>query len=192
VIDFEAEAEAQKAIPVTDADVMTIAGLCQLMLDLEGEVAVAETALATVKERLRKVQEETLPNALKAAGVESFTLTDGSTVEAKADVFASITEANREAAFAWLEAHNAGAIIKEEFKLAFGKGEEDRAKAFMDLLKAGGFEDYDQKRSVHAGTLKAYVKTELEKGVDMPRDVFSIHEKSVAKVKAAKAAKKRK
>ena len=45
---------------------------------------------------------------------------------------------------------------------------------------------YDEKSSVHAGTLKAFAKERYSLGETLPEEYFSVYEASIAKVKLGK------
>lgn len=140
-----------------------------------------EALLKSAKEDLAKIREYDLPNALDAVGLSEFKLLDGTLVSVKEDVFASISEENRDAAFKWLEDTDNDGIIKNEFKLPFGKGQDDEAKALQKILDEFGY-SYSNSRSVHYQTLKAFVKQRLEAGEPIPLDTFSVYVKKISKI----------
>lgn len=182
-VDFEAEANGP--VVVSDSELATIAELANTQLELEAGVEAAELALKDAKERLRKVRTELLPAAMASAGVSEFTLADGTKVSVKPDVEASVAEVNKARAYTWLRDNGHGSIIKNEVKLAFGMGEEDRAKALVTYLQEQGL-DFDQKQAIHPGTLKAWAKEELAKGTPLADVGFTVFELKVAKVKPAR------
>lgn len=133
----------------------------QTLVLAEQATEAAETALKEAKERERLLREETLPGMLNELGVENLTLLDGSAISMKQEVYCSITEEKKAEAFKWIEDNGFGGIIKTVVSVPFGKGEIEKA---MDLLVAleemdipSGYID----RSVHAQTLKAFVKERL-------------------------------
>jgi hypothetical protein len=170
---------------ITDKELSTVSILATRQLNLEKFVADAELQLAELKEELDHVKSELLPDAMAEAGVESFTLANGYTVSIKNAVFASIPEKFKEQAFSWLRAHNAGSIIKNQFTLQFGKGDDDKADKLKQLLESQGLEA-EIKQAVHPMTLKAFIKEQLEQGVEFPMDVFGATVKNFANVKEPK------
>jgi hypothetical protein len=115
-------------------------------------------------------------------------LLDKSTVRIKEDVYAGITEENREAAFEWLETTDNDGIIKNEVKCAFGKGQDEQAKQLLELLEKNGH-SFTNTRNVHPQTLKAFVREQLKEGLPIPTDLFSVHVKKVAEITAPKRKK---
>jgi hypothetical protein len=193
--------EQQQAIrPPSDADLRSVGDLANKQLKLESrldEAVIAdlelmdpsvpelEALLKKKKEELSKVKEYDLPNAVQAFGLSEFKLLDGSLVTIKEDVYAGITEENREDAFEWLEATGNDGIIKNEVKCPFGKGQDAEAKRLADILSTQGY-SFTSSRSVHPSTLKAFVRKQLEEGLPIPTDVFSIHVKKIASIKVKK------
>ncbi len=170
---------------ITDKEISQVAELATRQLQLERKVADAEVALEELKEELSHVQSELLPDAMAEAGVESFTLANGYTVSIKSAVFASIPEKFKEQAFTWLRAHNASSLIKNQFTLQFGKGDDDKADKLKQILEAQGLEA-DVKQAVHPMTLKAYIREQLEQGVEFPMDIFGATVKNFSNVKEPK------
>jgi hypothetical protein len=181
-----ADDSAKQAVYLpSDDELKTVGELANEQLRLEALVAVQEQALKELKEQLAQVREFTLPAALEAFGMMSITLLDKTKVNIKEDVYAGITEENREAAFEWLEATENDGIIKNEVKCPFGKGQDAEAKRLVDLLSSQGY-SFVNTRTVHPQTLKAFVRKQLEEGLPVPTDVFSIHIKKVASIELPK------
>jgi len=169
----------------SDDELKTVGELANEQLSLEKLVAEQELALKELKEQLVQVREFTLPAALEAFGMMSITLLDKTKGNIKEDVYAGITEENREAAFEWLEATENDGIIKNEVKCPFGKGQAAEAKRLGELMSSQGYSCVNT-RTVHPQTLKAFVRKQLEEGLPVPTDVFSIHIKKVASIELPK------
>ena len=59
-------------------------------------------------------------------------------------------------------------------KLSFGREEDEIAdKVVRDLIDEGF--DPSQSKSVHAGTLSAFVKEQLAEGVELPEDLLGVY-----------------
>lgn len=154
----------------------------QQLIDLDPSVPELEAALVQKKKELANLREVLLPNALAQFGIADVGLLDGSRVTVKEEIYAGITEENRDPAFKWLEETNNDGIIKNEIKCPFGKGQDNTAKLLAALLAERGY-SFVQSRSVHPQTLKAFVRKQLEDAKPIPTDVFSIHVKKVSTVK---------
>ena len=78
-------------------------------------------------------------------------------------------------------------LIKNDVKVSFAKGEYDEADKLIEVLNKN-FKNipYDEKSSVHAGTLKAFAKERYSLGETLPEEYFSVYEASIAKVKLGK------
>lgn len=161
----------------------------------EIDVAQAEESLKEARERLRQVQEILLPELMAEAGVETFTTTSGIEVSVKPDLHANVSAERQPEAFAWLRAHGHGSLIKNDVVVTFGRGEEARARAVVDALRADGHV-VARKEAVHPSTLKAFVREQLlqqaepqEDGAPRPAfplELFGVHETRKAMLKAPK------
>lgn len=156
-----------------------MAKLARSLLDAEADVDKAEKALKEANERLRVLREETIPGVMTELGLESVNLSDGTVVKVKDEVYASIPAAKREEAFTWLVDHDHAALIKTEVSIEWGKGELNKAVTFFKrIVKKNPNAQLNQ--SVHPQTLKAFVREQLEDGVDIPMDVFGARSVSTA------------
>lgn len=158
-----------------------ISELARQQVKAEGAVKSATDALEKAKKELQYVSEVLLPNAMTEAGMSEFRLESGESIEIKRDIYASIAEANWLTAKEWLQEHNLDGIIKHSVSLSFGKGEDANATEAVELLVEAGFAPAD-KESIHPQTLKAFVREQLANGVDLPMEVFGVHEVVKAKV----------
>lgn len=155
----EEQLDVEPAPIPEDKDLKKIALLASWYLELEKEITKIEATLAAKQAQLKAIREGSLPLALTEVGMTKFTLTGGSQITLKTGYVASITEANRQAAHEWLEAHGHGSIIKHEIKIVFGKGEEAWARKFLrDLSNRKRPLRFDRKDAVHPQTLGAFVR----------------------------------
>jgi hypothetical protein len=111
---------------------------------------------------------------LSEMGLSYLKLTDGSSIEVKTNYSATITEANKEAAFNWLRQNGLGDIIKNEISVSFGRNEDNKAADYAELAKGQGFQP-TQKLKVEPMTLKALVRERIEAGKEMPTELFNIY-----------------
>ena len=169
-----------------------MSSLAVLVAEWEGN----EKAIATFTEHMKtcaarklKLETDLIPSLMASAGgIDKFTLDNGTSITIKDELYASITQARQPEAFAWLEAHGHGDVIKDELKVALGKGEQasNRAYVLMSTLEEMGIDDYSRKRAVHPGTLAALIREQLGEGVDVPKETFGVHQQRRAIVKVAK------
>lgn len=184
---MEGEEQAATAEPVTLA---RISKLAEEARDLEQEMERIGIELAEMQDKHNSIMRNILPDMMLELGMKDFTLTDGAKVAIKESINASITEANKPAAFAWLEEHNFDGIIKTKVMTDFGKGEIDSARKALETLEQAGF-SAAMDRSVHAMTLKSFVKEQLEEGNAIPLDLFGVFEFKEAKITRPRARRSR-
>ena len=169
----------------TDEELKTVGELAHEQLRLEKLMEEQEEVLRTIKDQLVDIREFKLPNAVEKFGFSEFKLKDGSSVVIKEEVYAGITDENKPAAFEWLEKTGNDGIVKNEVKCPFGKGQDQEAKLLVDLLNNHGY-SFTNSRTIHAQTLKAFVKHQMEDGNPVPLDIFSVHIKRVSNIKQPK------
>lgn len=173
---------ANEAAP-SDDQLKVIAGLIERQTKIEDWIAEEEERLREAKSNLAKVQNELLPEAMMAAGVTEFTDINGYKVTVKEDLRAGITAANKDWCFTWLRDNGHGDIIRNEFKITYGVGEDTSAQELVDTLKEQE-QDFSQKEYIHHRTLPAFVRAELEEN---PHDSeweerFGVFRQKVAKI----------
>lgn len=151
-----------------------------------------EASLKELNAAVTRLETDLIPSLMASAGgIEKFTLANGTAITLKDELFASVTAVNQQAAFAWLEEHGHADVIKDELKIALGKGETARlrAEALIVACEQNGVDDYTRKRAVHPGTLQALLKEQLAEGVDVPKETFGVFQQRRAIIKLAKEAK---
>lgn len=167
--------------PAGEDALAKIARLAQEQRQAAQAVRKAEQALEDAKEHFKQLSESDLPEAMDAVGMGEVKLSDGTTVSVSDQIFARISNDNMLTAHQWLNEHGHGNLIKREFKIAFGRDQEDWATSFEGTLEKEGVR-YDRKQAVHPSTLKAFVKQQLENGEDIPEEVFGVYRQTVAKL----------
>lgn len=185
-IDYFDEEQAKKE--VEPATLELLARLAKEQVELEAEIVRDQVAIEEKNAKLFRLQRVRIPEIMDTLGMQEFKLTDGSVVSVKEDIKTSITEANRPAAFSWLEEHQFDGIIKTNVAASFGKGEMENAKKAVEALEAAGFHG-SMERNIHPATLKSFVKERLEAGDNIPVDVFGIFEFKQSKIKLPKTKK---
>jgi nucleoid DNA-binding protein len=148
---------------------------------LESEIIEETEEIGKKQGKLEAILKNFIPTIMEELGMEQFKLKDGSQVEVKKVVHASISDENKPDAFKWLEEHDFDGIIKTKVLSSFGKGEIDDAKEALETLQKAGFEA-TMDRSIHAQTLKAFVRERLEEGDNIPVTTFGVFEYKLAKI----------
>jgi len=143
------------------------------MQAIQKDIEQNEEYLKQRKKDLEQISEEAIPTMLTEMGLTYLKLADGSSVEVKTNYSATITQANKEAAFNWLRENGLGDIIKNELIVSFGRNEDNKAAEYAELAKGQGFQP-TQKLKVEPMTLKALVRERIEAGKPMPTEIFSV------------------
>lgn len=172
------EGESPKAAPtVTLAEVVSAA---ERALSIQNQIDEKQAELEQLDRELSSLQRFKIPDMLDSLGISEFKLEDGTKLKVEQSIQANISAANKPAAFRWLRENKFDGIIKTVVKADFGKGESEEASRAVALLDEAGFA-VEMSETVHAATLKSFVKERLEAGDNIPVDVFGIFDSKIAK-----------
>ena len=166
--------QMSKNITLDTTAMEDIATACNKLLDVQKEVSELEDKLKKKKEEELKLSEQDIPNLMQKAGAASIKLTDGTAVEIKPYYGARIPASRTEEAFDWLRENNFADLIKNNVTLTFGRNEDNMAKSLVDDLRNKGH-NVKQAEKVEPMTLKAFVREQIEKGKDVPADLFGVY-----------------
>jgi CRISPR/Cas system-associated protein Csm6 len=172
------------ALTVNDEQLSGIGGLAKRAKLLEKEIEEIESVVKERKEQLSKLLEDTIPAALSELGMKSFKMEDGSSIEVKPFYSASIKDANRAAAYEWLREHNFDDIIKNTVSVRFGRGEDELCDGLLNLLRENNY-PVEQAQKIEPQTLKAFVREQIERGSELPMEMFGVFVGSKATIKSA-------
>ena len=170
-IDFEKD---QEQVLDKTTNINKLADKIKELQAQQEQLQQQEDAVKQKKKDIEHLSGEVIPTMLSEMGLSFLKLQDGSSVEVKTNYSATITQANKEAAFNWLRENGLGDIIKNEISVSFGRNEDNKAADYADLAKGQGFEP-QQKLKVEPMTLKALVRERMEAGKEMPTELFNIY-----------------
>jgi hypothetical protein len=160
--------------------------------NLGDELDAAQTHIADLMRKLKKAQEaETnlrevvIPEAMGNIQMRRFETANGVEVVIEDVISAKIAGCRKSKAFAWLEAHGHGGMIRRKVTTEFNKEQEKAAAALTKELK-GKYPLVTVEKAVHAGTLKKWVKGMIKDGEKFPRALFGVFVKQVAKIEKKK------
>jgi hypothetical protein len=157
-----------------DKELKSVSNAAGLLLTARQKVKWFEDKLKVAKAELYQLETEELPVAMEACGLSEFTTSDGTRIVVENKVSGSIPEANRPEAFQWLRDHGHGGLIKNEFKLELGKGQDELAHQVRTQLEALGLA-VEVKESVNHQTLGAWARELLKQGkLDAPLSLLGI------------------
>lgn len=163
------------------ADKARLEELCMKLIRCEQAVEEAQDALKQRQKDLLQISEHDIPELMDKIGKKRTMLQSGMSISLKEQVTGNISEANKEKAFAWLRENGHGGLIKREIKVALGKGQDNMATAAFKTLEDMGLEPAD-KETIHAQTLGAFIREQLEADKKIPEDLLGVFRKRSAKI----------
>ena len=169
-IDFEKD--QQDAMKKTEG-IQSLADQVERLELCDDRIADIEKDLKMMKKKRDHISGEVIPTMMSEMGLAELKLHDGSHLKVSTSYRATITEANKEAAFNWLRDNGLGDIIKNEISVSFGRNEDNKAADYAELAKGQGFQP-TQKLKVEPMTLKALVRERIEAGKEMPTEIFGV------------------
>ena len=170
MINFE---EDQAKVITKTENIRSLADQVERLENLNQEIEKKEKDLKQRKKDLEHISGEVIPTMMAEMGLSHLKLMDGSSVDVKPHYSATITVANKEAAFNWLRNNGLGDIIKNEILVSFGRNEDNKAADYAALAQERGFQP-TQKLKVEPMTLKALVRERIEAGKEMPTELFNV------------------
>ena len=181
-IDFEQD--QQDAMKKTEG-IQSLADQVERLENFATTIEAAEENLKLLKKKRDHISGEVIPTMMSEMGLAELKLHDGSHLKVSTSYRATITEANKEAAFNWLRENGLGDIIKNEILVSFGRNEDNKAADYAELAKGQGFQP-TQKMKVEPMTLKALVRERIEAGKEMPTEIFGVFSENKTTIKRNK------
>ena len=182
MIDFEKD--QQDTMKKTD-NIQSLADQVEKLESLQTRLELQEENMKNTKKQLEHLSGEVIPTMMSEMGLSHLKLMDGSSVDVKPNYSATITQANKEAAFNWLRNNGLGDIIKNEISVSFGRNEDNKAADYAALAQERGFQP-TQKLKVEPMTLKALVRERIEAGKEMPTEIFGVYSENKTTIKRSK------
>lgn len=164
-----------------DEALKNLNALMREQFDAEIEVLRKEADLKKAKEKLKDIKERVIPTYMREElGCTEYKGLgkDGKEhgIKLKDHLSVKPPKDNRPHVYDWLIARKKGGIIKKKVSVQFGTKQEEQAAKLIEMLeKKLGFE-VDVEKKVESSTLKAYVKTLLEKGDHVPKKMLGVHQ----------------
>lgn len=173
--------ELDDVVGPTTEQLKEITALAHRQLSAERTVDNSQASLDEAKRNLRRINENLLPDAMTEIGMDQFRLTDGTEIDVKEAIRASISEKNRPGAYQWLHENGHAAIIRKSITLTFSPGEEALYDSVVSFLDDNNIE-FDGRSAINHNTLRAWVTNQLREGNTVP-DEISHYEQRISKVK---------
>lgn len=182
-IDYEALAGEDADGDFSQDTLERLGGLASRLQELEADIEARTAELKELQNEARGIAERDIPGVLDETGLSDVRLTDGTRVVIRTGLNVSTTGKYRGVINKWLEDNGHDDIIKDEFKIPFGKDEDAAIKALTSYLTGTGLQ-FDEKRYVAPQTFGALVRELMEAGEDVPLDDLGITEWRRAKLEA--------
>ena len=170
MIDFEKD---QENVLQKTTNIQSLADQVEKLESLQNRLELQEVNIKNTKKELEHVSGEVIPTMMSEMGLSELKLQDGSHLKVSTSYRATITVANKEAAFNWLRNNGLGDIIKNEISVSFGRNEDNKAADYAALAQERGYQP-TQKLKVEPMTLKALVRERIEAGKEMPTELFNV------------------
>lgn len=196
------EAAALESMPM-DGQLEQVAELVKQYVTALREKARLEQELKENANLLLGLTRTFLPEALMGLGMKKFVTDTGVEVKTQEVVRCRLNIPDKPAGFRWLMARGMGGIIKRKIVVVPDK-EDDKQLELMEKMKKSlekyGI-DYDETEDVHAATLQAAIREEVEAQRDIERsgkkvpanrkipDIFNLYVGQEAKVTINKKTK---
>ena len=158
----------------------TLKKLAHRQLEAVAAVEQAERDLEQRKSELREVEEVLIPDTMDTLGLMHYTTDDGLRISVVQVIRANISKARKAEALAWLRAHGHDKLIKHVFSVI--ASDEEEVEALQEQLS--GYDVRDDS-SVRAQTLTSFVKGMLERGEEVPMDLFGVFAQRTSKITIA-------
>jgi len=179
MIDFEKD---QENVLQKTTNIQSLADQVEKLESLQNRLELQEDNIKNTKKELEHVSGEIIPTMMSEMGLSELKLQDGSHLKVSTSYRATITGANKEAAFNWLRNNGLGDIIKNEISVSFGRNEDNKAADYAALAQERGYQP-TQKLKVKPMTLKALVRERIEAGKDMPTEIFGVFTENKTTIK---------
>jgi len=155
-------------------DLESLSQMITALENLDADITKKELELKRIRQERFILASRGIPELLDTLGMKSFVLKNGKTVKIKDNIKVNISEEKREAAYSWLHDNGESALVRTDVTTSFDRSEAEKAIKFEHLL-ADNKVPYSKRESVHANTLKAFVRDALETGREIPLDLFGVY-----------------
>ena len=178
------EQDQQDAMSKTE-NIQSLADQVERLEACDRSIEEMEAKLKNLKKSRNTISGDIIPTMMSEMGLAELKLQDGSHLKVSTSYRATITEANKEAAFNWLRNNGLGDIIKNEISVSFGRNEDNKAADYAALAQERGYQP-TQKLKVEPMTLKALVRERIEAGKEMPTEIFGVFSENKTTIKRNK------
>lgn len=172
-LDMKDVAAETNVIPNED-NLGKLVDLVEKQIMLEDWIAKAEARVATEKERLKRMSEVLIPEAMHTLGVKTLTLRSGAEVQIKPWYSMKIPEGNELDGYKWINDFGSGDIIKHSMTVDVRMTNDhllEKVRAQAMAMNLG----ISEKISIHHMTASSWVKEQISNGKVIPRDLLGVN-----------------
>lgn len=101
---------------------------------LDSEVSSLQCLIESKQKKIKIIEEETIPEAMRELGIQKFQLDTGQKVELKETVYSAMTNDDKPVAFTWLANNNYGGLIKVNIQIEFTRNQRQKAIRLYKIL----------------------------------------------------------
>ena len=164
----------EDASAVPEDNLGKIGAVATDIAETEEEIAQLKSLLKKKEDYITKLSEQVLPTLFSEVGLSELKLSDGRKLKVSEYFRASIKAENRQLAYTWLRDNGFGDLVKNQVTCSFGRNEDEKASGLMSELSDKGLEPA-QREWVEPSTLRAFVREQYEKGVDLPMELLGAY-----------------
>jgi hypothetical protein len=166
---------------------------------LSGEWDALEEQLAAKKGEIKFLAENLIPELMKEAQQKKLTSLGGFEVSVKEKTYGHVPAASakepdavkrRWAAFKWLDENNFGHLITRKVEVTFDRAQTEAAKVLLAELREKGHSASPNWDLNHM-RLQGFINECLEKGTNLPEDLFALRPYACAEAKGPNGKKLR-
>jgi hypothetical protein len=161
-----------------------------------------EKELKEIKSEIHRIESDTLPSLMEEVGLSEVKLSDGSKVQVRPIIRASLPSASAidkekdsmkrsemierfRKGCEFLEEAGAGAIIKNILNADLGNDSEETAKEAITILEGMGIRAKADK-NVNPNSLSSWIREMIEAGKEIDHDLFGVYTGHKAHIKPAR------
>jgi hypothetical protein len=178
--------EDEDVVVPGDNQIKSIATLVETMLGLEANVEASEEDLRNLKEKLRRVTEVDIPEAMTSAGATKLSMKDGSVLSVTTRYKVNISKERKSEAIDWLIHNGQDGLVRTVVVVELPKGDMKRAAQLCEQLTKMGVQPVALLDVNHASVEATVNELIIEHGIQVPEKTFGIYKLNRAKLKKPK------
>lgn len=160
-------------IPADDA-LKRIAELGESFLRYRNQVEMLKNQLETAEKEFNNIGNFLLPDAMKEIGLRSFTLKNGTKLEARPILGCSLPKANMDRAEKWLAENGHGGMVKLKLDVELPKNiTYNELKALEEFMLEFQYK-YELSKRIHPQTLLKWAREMEEENEIIPTEIFTV------------------